>query len=96
MSGTTGGGVTVPTVPVPIGMGGTGSTTASDAISALGASVPPTVTTFTGNGTFTKKSTSTVIQVLVVGGGGGGGFGGSYNPGATGGSGGGGGRRALG
>ena len=36
--------------------------------------IAPTITTFTGSSTFTKRATSTVVQVLVVGGGGGGGF----------------------
>lgn len=30
--------------------------------------VQPLVTTFTSSGTFTKRATSTVVQVLVVGG----------------------------
>jgi hypothetical protein len=53
-------------------------------------SIQPTITTFTTNGTYTKKSTSSIIEVLVIGGGGGGGFGGTYAA-ASGGSGGGGG-----
>ena len=35
MSGTTGGGVTVPTVPVPVSMGGTGQTSSSAAFNAI-------------------------------------------------------------
>lgn len=48
------------------------------------------VTAFTSSGTFTKRTSSSVVQVLVVGGGGGGGFGGTYAA-VGGGSGGGGG-----
>jgi hypothetical protein len=82
---------------LPIGTGvsglGTGVATALGvaAGSAGAVALTPTVTTFTTSGTYTKKSTSTIVQVLVIGGGGGGGFGGTYNPGTTGGSGGGGG-----
>ena len=66
--------------------------TGTPVIGGINAAVVPLVTPFTsGINTFTKRSTSTVVQVLAVGGGGGGGFGGSYNPGTTGGSGGGGG-----
>jgi hypothetical protein len=48
----------------------------------------PLVTPFTSSDTYTKRATSTVIDVIIIGGGGGGGFGGTYAPATTGGSGG--------
>ena len=58
---------------VPIANGGTGATTASAALTALGAGRTANIQAFTASGTWTKPPNTSVVEVTVYGAGAGGG-----------------------